>query len=86
MKKLVFYPDDPRRERVYRKYKPKNPSWVAPEHQKFAQGMKRSKRVDMDGIAVDGTIGHLIVDNRPTIMKPDVRPNPLLVTSDELCY
>lgn len=79
---FVFFPNDPReRVRTYRAYKPKTQSWLAPEHQKFAQGMKRSKRVGEDGIAIDGPIGHLIVDKRPNILIPQKERNPLLMIS-----
>lgn len=57
---FVFFPHDPREKtRTYRAYKPKTQSWVAPEHQVFAKGMKRGK----DGI--------LILDPRPRIMIPE---------------
>lgn len=84
---FTFFPNDPReRVRKYRSYKPKGASWVAPEHQKLAQGMRRSKRVDQDGLFPDGPLGHLIVDKRPKIMIPQKPINPLVVTSNEICY
>lgn len=76
MNKLVFYPDDPRtyKERTYKKFRPKRESWHAPEHAKGLMEMKRDRK------------GNLILDNRPNIMRPDIRPNPLMVMSSEICY
>lgn len=77
---FVFYPDDPRKERKYRQFKPREQPWVCPEHQKGAMGMKRNKNPEM------GPIGHLIVDNRPQIMLPEKPRNPLFIQPHELCY
>lgn len=58
------------------KRKKGEPSWLAPEHVRLAQDMRRDYPRDELGRRIEGKPRELVLDPRPTIMKPP-RPTRL---------
>jgi hypothetical protein len=78
-----FTPEPPQREitpvrAFYEPVKRKKgePSWLAPEHVRLAQDMRRDYPRDELGRRIDGKPRELVLDNRPTVMRPE-RPTRL---------
>lgn len=67
-----------RPEDRYRPFKRKprvqEPSWVAPEHSKFARHMERAYDLDHNGNKIVEMGRRLVLDPRPEIMQPKRTP------------
>jgi hypothetical protein len=81
MSRWSFEPFDPYQPTKRKPYKPKgkiNPktAWLAPEHVRLAQDMKRDFPRDDLGRPVEGTERRLVIDPRPAVMIP---PRPTIM-------
>jgi len=69
-----FSPEDPYKPYQKRRRKPREELWVATEHRRHASYMERAYDVDDKGRKMVEVGKRLVLDPRPSIMKPERVP------------